>query len=155
MWEDDDSGEDDDDYDPDEDRKKLEALPIYQKALEIYDLTKRITDTFDKDEQAAPYREIMLEDCSMIPVKIAGAEAMDDYILKMENAVVIKLHARSLFTQTSAVAYLTSLDEAYLQLLRDEIEEFRILFKEWVQDFENTSSKEGDGWGLFVPDDEH
>ena len=35
MWDDDDSGEDDDDYDPDEDRRKLEALPIYQKALEM------------------------------------------------------------------------------------------------------------------------
>jgi hypothetical protein len=94
----------------------------------------------------------MLEDCTIIPAKIAGAEAVDDYVLKMENAVVIKIHARSLLAQTSAIAYLTGIDDAYLQLLRNEIEEFRLLFKKWVLSFEIKTTKEGDGWGLFVPD---
>jgi hypothetical protein len=152
MWEDDDNDEDDDGYDPEEERRKLEALPIYQKAMEIYDLTKRITDTFDKENDYAPYRDIMLEDAMIVPAKIAGAEAMDDYILKMENAVVIKIHARSLLTQTSALRYLAALDEEYIQLLRNEIEEFRVLFKRWVQTFDTDTTKEGDGWGLFVPD---
>jgi hypothetical protein len=138
MWEDEDDN--DNDYDPEEERRKLEALPIYQKALEIYDLTRRITDTFDKDDQSNP------------PAKIAGAEAMDDYILKMENAVVIKIHAKSLLAQTSAIAYLTNIDDAYIQLLRNEIEEFRHLFIKWVQSFEIDTTKEGDGWGLFIPD---
>jgi len=150
MWEDEDDN--DNDYDPEEERRKLEALPIYQKALEIYDLTRRITDTFDKDDQSNPFQEIMLEDCTIIPAKIAGAEAMDDYILKMENAVVIKIHAKSLLAQTSAIAYLTNIDDAYIQLLRNEIEEFRHLFIKWVQSFEIDTTKEGDGWGLFIPD---
>lgn len=150
MWEDDD--DDESDFDPDEERRKLESLPIYQKALEIFDLTRRITDTFDKDDNIRPYHEIMIEDSTIIPAKIAGAEAMDDYILKMENAVLIKIHARSLFTQTAALAYLTQVDEEYLQLLRNEIEEFRHLFRKWVETFEIDTTKEGDGWGLFVPD---
>ena len=154
MWEDDDNDGDDDGYDPEEERRKLEALPIYQKAMEIYDLTKRITDTFDKENDYAPYRDIMLEDAMIIPAKIAGAEAMDDFILKMENAVVIKIHARSLLTQTSALRYLAALDEEYIKLLRDEIEDFRALFKKWVQTFDIDTTKEGDGWGLFVPDTE-
>jgi hypothetical protein len=154
MWNDDNDDDDDDGYDPEEERRKLEALPVYQKALEIYDLTKRITDTFDKDSQTGPYREVMLEDCSIIPAKIAGAEVMDDYVLKMENAVVIKIHARSLLTQTSALAYLTQVDDAYLQLLRNEIEEFRLLFKSWVKTFEDNATREGDGWGLFVQDED-
>ncbi|WP_254161595.1 hypothetical protein [Chryseosolibacter histidini] len=153
MWEDDDDN-DDGGYDPEEERKKLEALPIYKKALEILDLTEQIVDTFNDEDTAKIHRQIMLEDAMIIPAKIAGAEAMDDYILKMENATIIKIHARSLLTQTSSAKYLDLQDERYLQLLRDEIEAFRLLFKKWIQSFEIDTTKEGDGWGLFVPDEE-
>lgn len=154
MWEDDDDSDSDDDYDPEEERRKLEALPIYKKALEILDLTQQIVDTFDDEDTAKIHRQIMLEDAMIIPAKIAGAEAMEDYILKMENATVVKIHARSLLTQTSSAKYLDLQDERYLQLLRDEIEAFRLLFKKWVQSFEIDTTKEGDGWGLFVPDED-
>lgn len=152
MWEDDDDN-DDNGYDPEEEKRKLEALPIYQKALEILDLTEQIVDTFNDEDHAKIHRQIMLEDATIIPAKIAGAEAMDDYILKMENATVIKIHARSLLTQTSSAKYLDLQDERYLKLLRDEIEAFRLLFKEWIATFGKGTIKEGDGWGLFVPDE--
>jgi hypothetical protein len=153
MWEDEDDN-DDDGYDPEEERRKLEALPIYKKSLEILDLTQQIVDTFDEEDSAKIHRQIMLEDAMIIPAKIAGAEAVDDYVLKMENATVIKIHARSLLTQTSSAKYLDLLDERYLQLLRDEIEAFRLLFRTWVKTFEIDTTKEGDGWGLFVPDED-
>jgi hypothetical protein len=41
---------------------------------------------------------------------------------------------------------------AYLQLLRDEIEAFRLLFRHWIATFHLDTTKEGDGWGLFVDD---
>jgi hypothetical protein len=150
MWEDDDDDHDDDGYDPEEEQRKLEALPIYKKALEILDLTEQIVDTFNDEGRAKYHRELMLQDAMIIPAKIAGAEAMDDYILKMENATIIKIHARSLLTQTSSAKYLDLQDERYLKLLRDEIEGFRLLFLQWVQTFETGTIKEGDGWGLFV-----
>lgn len=152
MWEDDDDNDSDDDYDPEEEQRKLESLPIYKKALDILDLTQQIVDTFNDEDTAKIHRHIMLEDAMIIPAKIAGAEAMDDYILKMENATVIKIHARSLLTQTSSAKYLDLQDERYLKLLRDEIESFRLLFKAWIATFENGTTKEGDGWGLFVQD---
>jgi len=153
MWEDND--DDEPDFDPEEERRKLEAKPIFQKAEEIRELAQRIIETMDKnDPEAEIQSSLMLEDSIIIPAKIAGAEAMDDYILKMENAVVIKIHARSLLTRTSSLKYLELVDHEYLQLLRDEIEAFRLLFKEWVATFHIDTVKEGDGWGLFVPDTE-
>ena len=153
MWEDND--DDEPDFDPEEERRKLEAKPIFQKAEEIRELAQRIIETMDKnDPEAEIQSSLMLEDSIIIPAKIAGAEAMDDYILKMENAVVIKIHARSLLTRTSSLKYLELVDHEYLQLLRDEIEAFRLLFKEWVATFHIDTVKEGDGWGLFVPDNE-
>ena len=152
MWEDDD---DENEFDPEEEKRKLESKPIFQKAEEIRELTQRIVDTMEKN---APQSEIqsslMLEDSMLIPAKIAGAEAVDDFILKMENAVIIKIHARSLLARTSSLKYLKLVDPEYLQLLRDEIEAFRLLFKKWIASFQIDSVKEGDGWGLFVEDDE-
>lgn len=155
MWENDDDNDSDSDYDPEEERRKLEAKPIFQKAEEILELTQRIVDTLDKSSpHAEVHASVMLEDAMIIPAKIAGAEAMDDYILRMENAVIIKVHARSLLTQTSSLKYLELCDPAYLQLLRDEIEAFRRLFRQWIASFDIDTTKEGDGWGLFVEDDE-
>lgn len=151
MWDDDDEL----DFDPEEERRRLEATPIFQKAEEIRDLTQRIVETMDKnDPESEIQSSLMLEDSMIIPAKIAGAEAVDDYILKMENAVIIKIHARSLLTRTASLKYLELVAPAYLQLLRDEIEAFRLLFRKWVASFEINTTKEGDGWGLFVEDDE-
>lgn len=148
MW-------DDEAFDPDEDRRKLEALPIYQKALEILDLTEQIVETFDEDYAATLRKQGILEHARVIPARIAGAEAVNDYVQKMENATLVKIHARSLFTQTSSIQNLGLLDPEYLKLLHDEIESFRRLFKPWVKSFESGTEKEGDGWGLFVPDEEN
>jgi hypothetical protein len=152
MWENEDKN--DEGYDSEENRRKLDSLPIYQKALEIYDLTKRISDTFDKLESIQPYKDIMIEDSVVIPAKIANAEAVTNYILKMENAVLLKIHARSLYTQTTLLSFVANVDDEYLQLLRNEIDELQVLFKKWIAGFETDSTKEGDGWGLFLPDTE-
>ena len=148
MWEDDD---DEPDFDPEEQRRKLESTPIFQKAEEIRELTQRIVDTMDKNDPEAEVQcSLMLEESIIIPAKIAGAEAVDDYILRMENAVIIKIHARSLLTRTSSLKYQELVDSAYLQLLRDEIEAFRRLFIKWVASFHLDTTREDDGWGLFV-----
>ena len=67
MWEDDD--DDDVNYDPEEERKKLESLPIYKKSLDILDLTQQIVDTFDDEDMAKVHRQLMLEDAMIIPCK--------------------------------------------------------------------------------------
>lgn len=153
MWNDDDEEMDDADYDPEKERKRVEALPIFQKAEEICELTRRIIDSIDDEEIRMIHSNIMLEDSIIIPEKIAGAEAMNDFVMKMENATVVKIHARSLQTQTASLIFEEVLPEEYLRLLRKEIEAFRLLFREWIKTF-HKSPKEGDGWGLFVEDDE-
>src|SRR5690606_12427499 len=150
MWDDDDEP----DFDPEEERRRLEATPIFQKAEEIRDLTQRIVETMDKnDPESEIQSSLMLEDSMMIPAKIAGAEAVDDYVLRMESALIIMIDARSLLTRTASLKYLELVALACLQLIRDEIEACRLLFRKWVASFEMNTTKEGDGWGLFVEDD--
>jgi hypothetical protein len=94
------------------------------------------------------YKGIMMEDVMIINAKLKGAEGGDLYSIRMENAVIIKVHAMSLLTATSGLKMMGLSNNKYLQLLRDEIEEFRKLFVEWVNTFDKTNDIP-DGWGLF------
>jgi hypothetical protein len=152
MWNDDDPDDADSEFDPEKERRRVEAMPVFQKAEEIRELTRRIIDSIDNDEVKMIHSNVMLEDSMIIPAKIVGAEAVDDFILKMENATIIKIHARSLQAQTASLLFEGILPEEYLQLLRKEIDTFRLLFLEWIKSFDS-AQKEGDGWGLFVEGD--
>lgn len=105
-------------------------------------------DEEDIQTFAEHYKGIMMEDAMIINAKLRGAEAADLYSLRMENAVVIKIHAVSLLTATSGLKMMGLSNNKYLQLLRDEIEAFRILFVDWVNSFDKTNDI-ADGWGLF------
>lgn len=155
MWED-----DDDDFEfeqPDESdkkefeerEKKIHNLPIMKKAREIYDLTRAITETFDKEKDQLRMREHMLSCAVILGPKIAGAAGSDSYMIQMENAVIIKMNARDLLASTSLVRAESLSQPEYLQVLRDEIENFRLLFLEWIKTFKD-SEKWDDGWGMFV-----
>jgi len=92
----------------------------------------------------------MAENSLIIPAKISGAEAVDIYDLKMENAAVIRKAARELITDARGIQMNGFKDTEYLDLLRIEIEEFRVLFAEWVKTFDPWNYSI-DRWGLFNP----
>jgi hypothetical protein len=172
MW------EDDEDFSDEEYKKeyeRVENLPIVQKANELYELVTALIETFDiKDKEGEEdipfadeeedeeddffeedvksfgehYKSIMMEDVMIISAKLRGAEGGDLYSIRMENAVIIKVHAMSLLTATSGLKMMGLSNNKYLQLLRDEIEAFRKLFVEWINSFDKTNDIP-DGWGLF------
>lgn len=164
MWEDDDDDEFGlGDFDPNDEETKremeaeherVENLPITKKAEDLYELVNALVEGIDKSdiEEEIPaemldhYKSMMLEDVMIINAKIRGAEGGDLYTPRMENAVVIKLHARSLLTHTTGLKMLGYPNHEYLQLLRDEIDEFRKLFIEWINNFDK-SNDIPDEWG--------
>jgi hypothetical protein len=100
------------------------------------------------------YRSWMMENAYKLPVKISGAMATCDYILMSENATIIKLAARELMTQTSGLKMFGYENQDYLNALRQEIEEFRKVFVEWVRLFPREDPLWPDGWGLFYTDED-
>lgn len=88
---------------------------------------------------------------SIIPAKIAGASPEDMlYDIRMESATIIRKAAMELITDARGLEMHGYPDTEYLDVLRNEIEEFRVLFAEWVKTFDcwNYSI---DRWGLFNP----
>lgn len=147
--------DDDDDFDDEEfekemaeKRRRKENLPIVKKAKDIFQTINALIATIDYEKDDLGYRDILFEDIAIINAKISGAEAAELYTLRMENAVIIKIHARNIITITSGMKMMKLGHEEYLNLLRDEMEEFRILFVDWVNSFDK-SDDIPDDWGLF------
>lgn len=151
MWDDFDENEDWDEeseFDPKAQRDQIYSHPLMKKANEIVSLTHALVGSLDEARKEL-YGGMMMEDAMVMSAKFAGAEGVNDYILKMENATIMKIHARHLNSMTYQLAVEETHAEEHLNLLREAIEEFRLLFVDWVKSFDS-ADKYDDGWGLFV-----
>lgn len=126
-------------------------LPILNKAEEIFELVKTITDLIPEDDEFLQmYKDQILEDSMVICAKISGAEAVKLYDIKMENAAIIRKAARDLMVAYHGLEMFGFEEAKYYLMVREKIEEFRILFVEWVASF-NPKHFITDNWGLFNP----
>ena len=134
-------------------RDNLKNLPIYTKAEEIFQLTDALIKTFPLDNEFIQETTLkfMLEDAMIILAKISGAEAVDLYDIKMENAAIIRKAARELYVSVGSLRFEEKVENIeYIELLRNEIEAFRLLFIDWVAGFDEWNYII-DRWGLFNP----
>lgn len=126
-------------------------LPIYKKSQEIFDVLETITSLFPDDhDYLQSIKQNLLSDIMTIQAKICGAEAVKLYDIKMENATIIRKTARDIFVGGNTLEYFGFSDSKYYHLVRDLIEEFRILFIDWISGF-NPKHYIVDNWGLFNP----
>lgn len=133
-------------------RDEMMKIPIYAKAMHIYDLIEALLKTIPEDNDFLQAQgNMMREDAMIIPAKIAGAEGGDLYSIRMQNAAIIRKCAMDLYVFVGGLRYdETFKDIDYVNLIRQEIEEFRQLFVSWVQSFD-TSNYIWDEWELFNP----
>lgn len=127
-------------------------LPIFQKAELIYQLVESLMGSLPEDDDYIQgTKDLMRADAMIITVKIAGAEGGDLYSIRMQNAAIIRDHAMHLYVQVGSLRFHESYkDLEYVKLIRKEIDEFRLLFLDWVASFD-TSNHIWDEWGLFNP----
>lgn len=128
-----------------------ENLPIYKKGREIFEVVMNIADLIsEKDEILQDIKEQMLSDAAMLTVKVAGAEGGDLYDIRMQNAALIRKAANDLMVQNHSLETFGFKYVEYFDLVRDLIEEYRLLFIEWVDGFDKYNYII-DRWGLFNP----
>jgi hypothetical protein len=132
---------------------ELQRLPLYQKAEQLFKITQGLAAIVPADNELLHETTVrfMLENAMIIPAKIAGAQAVELYDLKMENATIIRKSARELSVYTGSLRFEESIsNQDYILLLRKEIDEFRLLFIDWVAGFDIWNYIKDD-WGLFNP----
>lgn len=156
----------DNDFDFDKEDKRVQNLPVYIKAREIFDMVMAIKDLYPADDEtkaeekeekdyeaimAQHSLEFMVGDAMLLMPKIAGAEGGDLYDIRMENAAIIRKAARDIWLHAGSIGRAQKGDKDYVKLLRDTIEnEFKPAFAEWVASFDQWNYII-DRWGLFNP----
>jgi hypothetical protein len=126
-------------------------LPIYKKGKDIFEVIDQICQLIpDDDEELNEVKEIMYEDAMILTAKIARATPGSLYDIKMEAATLIRQAANELMLQNHTLEMFGFEYIEYYDIVRKLIEEYRILFIEWVSNFD-TKNYIIDRWGLFNP----
>ncbi len=127
------------------------SLPIYKKGEEIFEVVRQIADLIPNDDERLQHiKGFMISDAAQLTIKIAGATGAGLYDLKMEAACIIRKAAMDLNIQNHNLEMFGFKEAHYYDLVRGLIEEYRLLFIEWVAGF-NTYDYVIDRWGLFNP----
>ena len=138
-------------FDDENDEIDPKELPIYKKGEEIFEVVDQICQLIDDDDQYLGHiKGVMLEDAMLLTVKVAGAEGGQLYDIRMECAAIIRKAARELMIQNHSLEMFGFEHVEYFQIVRDLLEEYRLLFIAWVAGFENWDYII-DRWGLFNP----
>lgn len=132
--------------------KNERAKALYNQWRTVFSMVQGLLDILEPtDEVPEDYLEHLkasvLGDATLVPAKIRGAEAGDMYILRMENASIIRTAANAVYISMSGFRMMEVADDSHLDAVRSEIQVFRELFKEWVNGFERDEFE--DEWGLF------
>jgi hypothetical protein len=126
-------------------------LPIYRKGKEIFEVVNQICDLIPEENKMLQHtKAVILEDAMILSVKVAGASGGGLYDIKMEAATLIRKAAMELMIQSHALKMFGFEHVEYYDIVRNLIEEYRLLFIEWVNGFDKEDYVI-DRWGLFNP----
>jgi hypothetical protein len=139
-------------YDENDDsREEYQNLPIFKKGREIMDTVRSITDLFpEENEMLQSLKQNLLADSALLTVKVAGASAGDLYDIRMEAAAIIRKAANDLMVSYHSLKNFGFKEVDYYHIVRDQLEEYRLLFIDWVAGFDKWNYVI-DRWGLFNP----
>lgn len=136
--------------------------PIYTLNKDLKTLIEKIAATLqaiidatdDKDEMTHQQLQMLLGDSWIVSAKLAGAQGAYMYTIYMENTSIIRSLMRQMKTSTYGLESEALMDKEkgveqnYIEVFREEIEEFRTTFKRWVSYFEIDEFE--DEWGLYL-----
>ncbi|GAB3432557.1 hypothetical protein [Niabella aquatica] len=157
-WEDDPFGREDEEgeeWKPNPTREACKAL--YLKWKEIVMMLNGVLETGgDKEDTEdltelsylTAHKQMLLGDAYETGAKIRSSEAGGIYVLRMENAAIIRKNAQHIASSLLLFGTEDQVDDHYVELIRTEIDQFRELFKAWVNTFEKDEYT--DDWGLFA-----
>ncbi len=128
-----------------------ENLSIFKKGKEIFEVVNQLCELIPEDNDSLQQiSAFMISDAALLSVKVAGAEAASLYDLKMEAAAIIRKAAKDLMVQNHALEMLGFKEVEYFDIVRDLLEDYRLLFIDWVAGFDQWDYVI-DRWGLFNP----
>jgi hypothetical protein len=126
---------------------RVQSMAIVQKAGLVSDLIISFCEHLGDSEVEYQYKKILLNAGFEICNKLVVAETSIYFNDKLENALLVKMAIKKVLHQLSGMQVLGISDFEYSRLIENEIEEFRLLFNNWVRTFDKGTNL-SDGWEL-------
>lgn len=136
-----------------EERKKREELkkhPLLKQAKEIVSIVDALLTTSSDEQEVEMYGNTLRESAMIIVAKLSSGLRSDNYLLCMQNAAIIREHGEYLRLSNHMLNHSGSFNEKYVEMFRQEMENFRLLFKEWAEEIRKMENDFEDEWGLFL-----
>jgi hypothetical protein len=126
---------------------------VYKQAEEVYRVTEALVASMQSKEEGKVKDEsiaaLLMEAALMIQPKIAGAIGSQDYFCAMQNAAIIRDRAEYLRLVTNTLHHLTKVDRSHCKIHRQEMEKFRVVFCEWMDEVKKYDKIGDDEWNVF------
>lgn len=90
---------------------------------------------------------MLMGDAYEVGAKIRSSEAGGLYMIRMENAAIIRKNAQYIKISTNGFMMDGLMEEEHRTIICNEIDKFREIFKQWVASFQKDECE--DDWGLF------
>lgn len=135
-----------------EQRRKEEFArqhPLLKQSKEILSIVSTLLDTCSDERVTAHHGAGLRESAMVVMVKLSSAIQSEDYLISMQNAAIIRDHAEYLRLSNHLLSSSGAFDETYVAMFRREMEQFRLLFREWAQTISKMERDGEDEWGLF------
>jgi hypothetical protein len=132
-----------------EEEHRVANLPIVKKAKDLFMTVNAFIETFTDEEDKLDLKSGLFNNVAIINAKISGAKAGDLYSIRMENVVLIKVNAVEIKTTACTLEVMEIGDADYIEVIRNEVDEFRKVFMEWVATFDRSNNM-GDEWGIWT-----
>ncbi|MCD6067102.1 MAG: hypothetical protein K0S33_1928 [Bacteroidetes bacterium] len=133
-----------------EKKNRTKNHPLMIQAKEIVEMVNVLLETCNDETFAEVYGGTLRESTMMIRVKLTSALDSDSYLLCMQNAALIREHAQYLRLSNHSLKMSKGFDEQHVNMFRQEMEKFRMLFRDWIKEVRNMEEDYEDEWGLFV-----
>ncbi len=153
--------EDDDFLDEDKEGEEWKPNPTKDACKAMYEQWKQVmtvltgaldTMNIETGEDSFPasyweeHKAMLLGDGFQVAVKIQSSET-GLYMIRMENASIIRKNAQYIKSAMLTMIAEKVIEESHGRVIREEIDNFRMLFRHWVSTFERDEFE--DEWGLF------
>lgn len=116
--------------------KNAHDLPIYKKGKEIYDVIDRICQVIETDVLfLGKEKDAILNAASLLSSEVETAEHDQSEEQKMKSAAIIQNAADLLPFRMHSIAAYGFTHVEYFQIVLPMIDEYRLLFIDWVAGF--------------------
>jgi hypothetical protein len=133
-----------------EEEIRLNKHPLFKQAHEINKVLDLVLESFYNPEEKELFGTTLKNSALTIITKLSSGLTSDSYGYCMQKAAVIREHGEYLRLSNHLLSSRKSCETRYIDLFREEMDQFHHLFKNWAKEILTMKDDFEDEWGLFV-----